>query len=84
MGCVVWRREIFSSRPWWSRRKAPDLGSAKGLAAVEDAEGLAAERFDAAQGATYLIRPDQHVCARWRTFDPAKIERALDRATARA
>ena len=56
----------------------------QGLAAVEDAEGLAAERFDAAQGATYLIRPDQHVCARWRTFDPAKIERALDRATARA
>ena len=51
---------------------------------VEDAEGLAAERFDAAQGATYLVRPDQHVCARWRTFDSAKIKRALDRATARA
>ncbi len=56
----------------------------QGLAVVEDAEGLAAERFDAAQGATYLVRPDQHVCARWRTFDPAKIELALDRATARA
>ena len=59
----------------------------KGAAAEKgcvDVEGLAAQQFDAAHGATYLIRPDQHVCARWRTFDPAKIQAALDRATARA
>ena len=56
----------------------------QGLVVVEDTDGLAAERFDAAHGATYLIRPDQHVCARWRAFDPAKVQAALDRATARA
>ncbi len=49
----------------------------------EDVEGLAAQRFDAAHGATYLIRPDQHVCARWRNFDATKIQAALDRATAK-
>jgi 3-(3-hydroxy-phenyl)propionate hydroxylase len=59
------------------------LHGAAGLAAVEDG-GLAFERFDAHVGATYLLRPDQHVCARWRKFDPAKVEAALDRATARA
>ncbi len=29
----------------------------------------------------YLIRPDQHVCARWRTVDAAALAQALQRAT---
>lgn len=49
----------------------------------EDAEGLAARRYDARPGTTYLIRPDQHVCARWRRFDPDAVRAALDRATGR-
>ncbi|MCS6780412.1 MAG: FAD-dependent oxidoreductase [Geminicoccaceae bacterium] len=43
------------------------------------AEGIAAERWDARPGTTYLVRPDQHVAARFRTPDPAAIARALER-----
>jgi 3-(3-hydroxy-phenyl)propionate hydroxylase len=49
---------------------------------VEDAEGLLAQRYDARPGTVYLIRPDQHVAARWRGFDPSKVRAALKRATA--
>jgi 3-(3-hydroxy-phenyl)propionate hydroxylase len=45
-----------------------------------DAEGLAAERYGAEVGAVYLIRPDQHVAARWRDPSPDKIGAALMRA----
>ena len=45
-------------------------------------DGALSRRFDARPGTTYLIRPDQHVCARWRAFDPACIMSALSRATA--
>jgi 3-(3-hydroxy-phenyl)propionate hydroxylase len=49
---------------------------------VEDAEGLLAQRYDARPGTVYLIRPDQHVAARWRGFDAVKVRAALRRATA--
>ena len=39
-------------------------------------------RYDAHGGACYLIRPDQHIAARWRDTDPAAIRSALKRATA--
>ncbi len=47
-----------------------------------DEKGALAVRYDGQPGTTYLIRPDQHVAARWRNFDPAKIEKALARAVA--
>jgi len=47
---------------------------------IEDAEGKIAERYDGAAGTTYLIRPDQHVAARWRRFDSERIADALRRA----
>ena len=49
---------------------------------IEDKDGLVAARYDAGARTCYLVRPDQHVCARWRTFDPAAVRRALARATA--
>ena len=46
-----------------------------------DVDGLLAERYDATPGTTYLFRPDQHVCARWRRYDPTVIRAAVARAT---
>ena len=51
-----------------------------GLASVEDTEGLVAQRCDARPGTSYLIRPDQHVAARWRGLDAAAVRRSLARA----
>jgi 3-(3-hydroxy-phenyl)propionate hydroxylase len=52
-----------------------------GIQVIEDAEGLLAQRFDAQPGTFYLLRPDQHVCARWRHFDPDEVRAAVRRAT---
>jgi 3-(3-hydroxy-phenyl)propionate hydroxylase len=48
---------------------------------VDDAQGLVARRYDAQPGTAYLIRPDQHVAARWRGVDLASVQAALARAT---
>ena len=45
-----------------------------------DSAGLFAKRFDATPGAAYLLRPDQHLCARWRKLDPEKVKLARSRA----
>ncbi|MGT2508835.1 FAD-dependent oxidoreductase [Cupriavidus basilensis] len=45
-----------------------------------DSEGLLAERYDGRPGTTYLLRPDQHVVARWREFDVDWIRAAIHRA----
>ena len=52
-----------------------------GIDIIGDSEGLLAQRFDARPGSYYLLRPDQHVCARWRAFEPARVQAALLRAT---
>ena len=44
-------------------------------------DGLAAERYDARDGATYLVRPDQVVAARWKEATPQLIDAALRKAT---
>jgi 3-(3-hydroxy-phenyl)propionate hydroxylase len=48
-----------------------------------DRSGLFTGRFDATPGATYLVRPDQHLCARWRRFDRGAVVRAHQRALQR-
>ena len=48
---------------------------------VDDPQGLVARRYDAQPGTAYLVRPDQHVAARWRHVDMAAVQAALARAT---
>ena len=55
--------------------------SEPGTTLVRDRHGLAASRYDARPGTCYLIRPDQHVAARWRRWDAAAVREALARAT---
>ncbi|WP_294227216.1 FAD-dependent oxidoreductase [uncultured Shimia sp.] len=47
----------------------------------EDSEGLISQRYDASEGALYLIRPDQHIAARWRSFDAGAVKAAISKAT---
>jgi len=58
-------------------------GAAAGPGEVIDVQGLLATHYDATPGTFYLIRPDQHVAARWRHFDTAKVKAALDRCLCR-
>jgi 3-(3-hydroxy-phenyl)propionate hydroxylase len=55
-----------------------------GVRSVDDVEQLLAARYDAKPGTTYLFRPDQHVCARWRHFDAQAMLHAVARATGNA
>ncbi len=45
-------------------------------------DGIAAQRYDARPGTVYLLRPDQHVCARWRSPTAADVAAAMRRALA--
>ena len=56
-------------------------GSLPGVPVLHDLQHLVARRYDAREGTVYLLRPDQHVLARWRKFDPVKIRAAIARVT---
>ncbi|WP_444678813.1 DUF2783 domain-containing protein [Halomonas sp. E19] len=47
---------------------------------VEDVENLIGERYGLGAGIAYLIRPDQHVTARWHAVTAAAVGEAMDRA----
>ena len=55
-------------------------GAPAGMATLHDRDGLIAQRLDARPGRAYLIRPDQHVAARWRALDTERLQAALRRA----
>ncbi|MDQ6680828.1 MAG: hypothetical protein M3Y67_07670, partial [Pseudomonadota bacterium] len=51
-----------------------------GGAGLEDPAGLATRRYGARPGTAYLLRPDQHVCARWHAPGEAGVRAALEKA----
>ena len=61
--------------------------AAEGLVPIDlcvlPTDGVAARRYDGRPGTTYLLRPDQHVCARWRQPTRDGVAAALRRALAR-
>jgi 3-(3-hydroxy-phenyl)propionate hydroxylase len=70
---------VFGAAPSWAAAM-----KLKVLAIDErmDTSGHAAQRYDAHPGTGYLLRPDQHVCARWRTPTQAAVQSAIAKATA--
>ncbi|UTD56640.1 FAD-dependent oxidoreductase [Halomonas sp. MS1] len=60
---------------------APDkFGALPRTTVIDDTEGLVTQRYGLKAGGGYLIRPDQHVTARWHTVTAHQVEDALDRA----
>ena len=55
-----------------------------GCTLLVDQEHLISRRLDGRPGTAYLLRPDQHVCARWRRLDLVSVQDALARATGNA
>ena len=47
---------------------------------VADAEGLFQQRYDARPGSAWLVRPDQHLAARFRRLDHGALAAATQRA----
>ena len=65
-----------------SRVGVPDLAvllvaagplAPQALPVLIDAEGLVGQRYGGAPGVTYLLRPDQHVLARWPQWEPERV-----------
>ena len=61
------------------------VGAASPVAGADltlaDAEGHFRRRYGVqASGAGYLLRPDQHVCARWLTLDATRLQSAINTA----
>ncbi|BDI04658.1 FAD-dependent monooxygenase [Sphaerotilus microaerophilus] len=61
------------------------IGAARPVAGADatlaDAEGRCRQRYGvSASGGAYLLRPDQHVCARWLALDATRLQAALNHA----
>lgn len=70
---------VWGAAPAWAAGLPAKLLS---LSQAEDGHGCLAQRYDLLPGTAYLLRPDQHVCARWRHPTEAGVRAALARACA--
>lgn len=74
----AWRKRGVGLRITAVGAAQPVQGADQTLA---DADGRVRERYGVpASGAGYLLRPDQHVCARWLTLDATRLDAALAQA----
>jgi len=71
---------VFGEVPAWAAG-LPNVQTLGVGSDLHDTQGLLAQRLDATPGTAYLLRPDQHVCARWRQPSEAAVRAALARAT---
>ena len=61
-------------------RQEPDLKVLVVDQDFVDVEGKVRERYELQPNSAYLIRPDQHVAARWRQWTVADVQQAMQRA----
>jgi len=71
---------VFGDAPAWVAT-VPNVMVLRVGSDLIDTQALVAQRLDAQPGTAYLIRPDQHVCARWRHPTEEGVRAALARAT---
>ncbi len=79
------RQVIADARTHGVAVKVTAVGSAQAVAGADeclpDASGSCRRRYGVpASGAAYLLRPDQHVCARWLQLDAPRLKAALQHA----
>ena len=72
---------VFGPAPTWAQA-LPQVKVLQIGIDVIDHQALAAQRLDALPRTMYLVRPDQHVCARWRMPTNPTVRAAMARATA--
>jgi 3-(3-hydroxy-phenyl)propionate hydroxylase len=79
------RQVLESTRARGVPIRVTAIGASEPVAGADltlaDRDGHLRERYGVkANGAAYLLRPDQHVCARWLTVDATRLQAALDTA----
>nr|WP_315463667.1 FAD-dependent oxidoreductase [uncultured Rhodoferax sp.] len=74
---------VFGPVPEWVQ-DLPHVSAISVGQDLKDVQGLVQQRLDATPGTAYLIRPDQHVAARWRQPSQAAVRSALATATAQS
>jgi 3-(3-hydroxy-phenyl)propionate hydroxylase len=79
------RQVIDAARQKGMPIKVIAVGAAQAVQGADktlpDADGHLRQRYGVpANGAAYLLRPDQHICARWLTLDATRLQAALSTA----
>ncbi|MGE4335601.1 MAG: FAD-dependent monooxygenase [Pigmentiphaga sp.] len=74
--------EVLAARVRGVPLRVTAVGAAQAVKGADqtfaDADGHFRQRYGVrANGAAYLLRPDQHVCARWLTLDANRLKAAL-------